>query len=55
MQGICSAQREELRVECLGAVVLGVDVLFLVEPLFRLPQQGKGKQPQLDNIGGDTP
>ena len=33
----------------------GVDVFFLVKPLFHLPQEGKGKQTKLDNVGGDTP
>ena len=28
---------------------------FLIKPLFCLPQEGKGKQTKLDNIGGDTP
>ena len=30
-------------------------MFLLVKPLFRLSQQGLGKQPQLDNIGGETP
>ena len=55
MQGICFAQWEEFYEERLGAFGLGVDVFFLVKPLFRLPQQGEGKQTKLDNIGGDTP
>ena len=54
MQGICFAQREEFCEERLGAFGPGVDVIFLVKPLVRLPQQG-GKQMKLDNIGGDSP
>ena len=48
-------QREEFCEERLGAFGPGVDVFFLVKPLFCLSQQGKGKQPQLDDNGGDTP
>ena len=40
MQGICFDQREEFCEERFGA--------------FRLPQEGKGKQTKLDNVGSDT-
>ena len=53
--GLCFAQQEELRKERLGAFIPGADVFFLIKPLFRLPQEGKGKQTKLDNIGGNTP
>ena len=32
-----------------------LEILFFIKPLFRLPQQGEGKQTKLDNVGGDTP
>ena len=54
MQVICFAQREEFCEERLGAFGPGVDVLFLVEPLVRLSQQGEGKQTKLDNIDSYT-
>ena len=55
MQGICFDQREEFCEERFGAFGPGVDVYFFIKPLFRLSQEGKGKQTKLDNIGGDTP
>jgi len=55
MHGICFAQREELCEERFGTFGPGVDVFFLVNPLFCLPQQGEGKQTKLDRNGGDTP
>ena len=54
-QDICFAQWEEFCEEHLGAFGPDVDVLFFIKPLFRLPQEGKGKQTKLDNVGGDTP
>ena len=53
--GICFAQWQELCEERLRAIIPGVDGLFHVKPLFRLPQQGEGKQTKLDGIGGDPP
>ena len=55
MHGICFAQQEEFCEERLGAFGLGVDVIFSIKPLFRLPQEGKGKQTKLDNVSSDTP
>jgi hypothetical protein len=45
MKGVGFAQWEELSEEHLGTLSPSVDnFLVLVEPLFCLPQEGKGKQ-----------
>jgi hypothetical protein len=54
-QGVGFAQREKFCEERRGTFVPLVEgFLVLVEPLFRLPQEGKGKQTKPDGISYDS-